>query len=324
MAVFTPVSADAAQRLADALGLGPVQSLVATTGGIENTNYFLTTGSGRWVLTLFERLTADELPFYLGLMRHLADRGLPVPRPCTDRTGALLHEVAGKPAAIVERLPGEHFDAPDLDEIGQLGAVLARLHRAAADLPLQQPTLRGLDWWRRTVPVVLPHLPDAQAALLRDEMAFIEHAAARPGWAQLPRGPIHADLFRDNVLFEPAPGGGHRLSGLLDFYFAGVDSWLFDIAVCLNDWCIDATTGHLDERQALALLDAYRAVREPTPLEWRLLPTLLRAAALRFWLSRLWDWHLPRPAAVLRPKDPAPFERILRSRRDAPWHPENL
>lgn len=324
MAVFTPVSLDEAQSLFNHLGLGAIHALQPTAGGIENTNFFVEASSGSWVLTLFERLGATELPFYLGLMRHLGERGLPVPVPRADDGGGMLQQLAGKPAAVVPRLSGTDLAAPDLDEIGQLGEVLARLHLAARDLPLLQPTLRGLAWWRETVPIVLPHLPADQATLLAEELAFIEHAAGTPAWQALPRGPIHADLFRDNVLFTPRPDGGHRLSGLLDFYFAGVDVWLFDLAVCLNDWCVDADTGHLDPARAQALVDAYRAIREPTALEWRLLPTMLRAAALRFWLSRLWDWHLPRAAAVLHPKDPIPFERILRSRRDAPWHPENL
>lgn len=321
MAVFTPVAIGDAQALFARLGLGTVTALTPTEGGIENTNYFVDASSGRWVLTLFERLTAEQLPFYLGLMHHLASRGLPVPAPAADAHGNLLHAIAGKPAAVVPRLPGRHDDAPDLDQIGQLGEMLARMHRAALDLPRVQPTLRGLPWWRETVPVVLPHLPPPQAALLSNELAFIEHAATTPAWTALPRGPIHADLFRDNVLYAPGADGRPRLSGILDFYFAGVDTWLFDIAVCLNDWCVDAS-GRIDPPRAMALLDAYRAVRPPTAGEWRLLPTLLRAAALRFWLSRLWDLHLPRAAAVLRPKDPAPFERILRERSTAPWHPE--
>jgi homoserine kinase type II len=163
----------------------------------------------------------------------------------------------------------------------------------------------------------------AAAELLRRELAFIEHAASTPAWQALPQGPVHADLFRDNVLFVNAPEGP-RLSGVLDFYFAGVECWLFDIAVCLNDWCVDEASGRLVPEQAEALVEAYQTVRPFTAGEWRLLPTLLRAAALRFWLSRLWDWHLPRAAAVLTPKDPVPYERILRERINAPWHPESL
>jgi homoserine kinase type II len=322
MAVFTPVTPEEAQLLFARLGLGAVRRMEPTTGGIENTNYFIDTDSGAWVLTLFERLTAGQLPFYLGLMHQLASRGLPVPMPRADPAGTLLHTVAGKPAAVVPRLAGRHDDNPGLDQIAQLGDVLARLHLAAADLPLRQPTLRGLAWWRETVPVVLPHLPADQAALLRDELAFIEHAAGTPAWAALPGGPIHADLFRDNALFDTGADGHPKLTGVLDFYFAGVDVWLFDLAVCLNDWCVDAPSGRIDDSRARALLDAYARVRPLTAGELRLLPTLLRAAALRFWLSRLWDWHLPRSAAVLSPKDPTQFERILRDRAASPWHPE--
>jgi homoserine kinase type II len=322
MAVFTPVALSHAQALFTTLGLGAIRTMTPTEGGIENTNYFVDADSGRWVLTVFERLHAHQLPFYLGLMHHLAERGLPVPKPCAASGGELVQQVVGKPAAVVPRLPGEHQDAPDIAHVAQVGAMLARLHEAAADLPLQQANLRGLAWWQQTVPVVLPHLAAPEAELLASELRFIEHAASTPAWQSLPRGPIHADLFRDNVMFAPGADGADRISGLLDFYFAGVDTWLFDIAVCLNDWCIDPATGRLDEAPALALLGAYQTERRLTPVEWRMLPTLLRAAALRFWLSRLWDWHLPRDAAVLSPKDPTHFERILRERRAAPWHPE--
>jgi homoserine kinase type II len=159
------------------------------------------------------------------------------------------------------------------------------------------------------VPVVLPYVDAPQAALLRSELAFQNHVAAGSAYAALPRGAIHADLFRDNVMFEQG-----RLTGFFDFYFAGVDSWLFDLAVCLNDWCIDQASGAHDAERALALLDAYAAVRPLAAAERQLLPAMLRAGALRFWISRLWDFHLPRQAALLQAHDPAHFERVLRRR----------
>ncbi len=324
MAVFTPVDLLQAQSLFTHLDLGEIATLSPTEGGIENTNYFVSASSGRWVLTLFERLRADQLPFYLGFMHHLAERGLPVPKPCADARGNLVHELVSKPAAVVPRLAGRHDLNPANPQASELGEVLARLHLAAVDLPLQQAHLRGLAWWKDTVPVVLPHMAADAAALLQDELRFVEHAATTATWQSLPSGPIHADLFRDNVMFDSDAAGQHRISGLLDFYFAGVDPWLFDIAVCLNDWCIDDASGRIQEGRALALLGAYGRVRPLRSVEWRLLPTMLRAAALRFWLSRLWDWHLPRAAAVLSPKDPRQFERILRDRVTAPWHPEAL
>jgi homoserine kinase type II len=187
--------------------------------------------------------------------------------------------------------------------------MLARMHLAGRDFPMVQGNLRGLAWWNDTVPVVLPHVDPPQAALLRSELAFQNHVAASAAYAALPRGPIHADLFRDNVMFEDG-----ALTGFFDFYFAGVDSWLFDIAVCLNDWCIDLPTGRHDPVRAEALLQAYGRVRPLASAERRLLPAMLRAGALRFWISRLWDLHLPREATLLKAHDPDHFERVLRQR----------
>jgi homoserine kinase type II len=243
-----------------------------------------------------------------------------VPAPQADTQGHLVHTLSDKPAAVVTRLPGSHRLAPGPVHSEQVGAMLARMHRAGADFALHQPHLRGLAWWEATVPVVLPHVPPDTAALLQSELAFQQQVAASPAGAALPRGPIHADLFRDNVMFDET-AGEDRLCGFFDFYFAGTDTLLFDVAVCLNDWCIDHTSGRLVEELALPFLAAYQGERLLTPVELRLLPALLRAAAFRFWLSRLWDWFLPRDAALLLPKDPAHFERVLRERIDNPWHP---
>jgi homoserine kinase type II len=340
MAVFTEVSFDEAARFIEPLGVGTLTALRGIGAGIENTNYFVTTDRGEFVLTLFERLTFEQLPFYLRLMQHLARKGLPVPEPHADAQGEILFALKGKPAALVDKLEGGHQLAPDVRHCEQVGAVLARIHLAGADFPLQQPNLRGLAWWNETVPVVLPFLSDDQRALITDELAYQQALHAGAAYATLARGPVHADLFRDNVMFvgasedaeaqHAAQGaasevtpmhGREQLSGLFDFYFAGVDSFLFDIAVCLNDWCIDLATGRLVEPRASALVQAYHAVRPLASTEQRLLPALLRAAAFRFWLSRLWDLHLPREASMLKPHDPTHFERVLRERIAHPWHP---
>ncbi|UXH79685.1 homoserine kinase [Roseateles amylovorans] len=317
MAVFTDVTSDQAQALLDALSLGELQSLQGISAGIENTNYFVTTARGEYVLTLFERLSFEQLPFYLELMRHLAAKGLPVPAPQPDAQGCILHRLNGKPAAVVNKLRGGHQLAPDQFHCEQVGAGLARMHLAGQDFPMHQDNLRGLAWWRETVPVVLPHVSPQEADLLRSELAFQEQLG--PAAALLPRGPVHADLFRDNVMFEGLPGR-EQLSGFFDFYFAGVDSFLFDLCVCLNDWCVDLDSGRLDEQRAAAFVAAYEAVRPLSGAEHRLLPGLLRAAAMRFWVSRLWDFHLPREASLLKPHDPTHFERILRERIATPWH----
>jgi homoserine kinase type II len=334
VAVFTEVGFDEADALTRRLGLGPLHELRGIEGGIENTNYFATTESGEFVLTLFERLDARQLPYYLCLMKHLAARGLPVPEPVADPAVAapeghalslppnapceLLHVVAGKPAAIVQRLAGHSELAPTARHAAELGRLLARMHLAARDFPRIQPNLRGLPWWNDTAPVVLPHLAEPQAALLRGELAYQNHVAASSAYAALPRGPIHADLFRDNVMFDADDGANApRLTGVFDFYFAGTDAWLFDLAVCLNDWAIDLESGRHDAERAQALLAAYASVRALTGPERALLPAMLRAAALRFWISRLWDFHLPREASMLKPHDPTHFERVLRERAHA-------
>lgn len=315
MAVFTEVSNQEARELLRRLQMGELLSLRGIEGGIENTNYFLTCDKGEYVLTLFERLGADQLPFYLHLMKHLAHAGIPVPDPQADSHGEILHQVAGKPAALATKLRGKSQLAPQAVHCAAVGQLLARMHLAGRDYDRQQPNLRALPWWNETVPVVLPHIGAAQAALLQSELAYQNHVAASSAYAALPCGPIHADLFRDNVMFE-----GEELTGCFDFYFAGVDTWLFDLAVSLNDWCIDLPTGRHDEQRAAALLAAYQAVRPLTGAERELLPAMLRAGALRFWISRLWDFYLPREASMLKPHDPTHFERVLQERVQHPVH----
>ena len=315
MAVFTEVGFDEAAELMTALQLGQLLDFKGITSGIENTNYFATTERGAYVLTLFERLTHEQLPFYLHLMKHLAQHGIQVPEPQADGTGEILLTLKGKPAAVVDKLRGSHQLAPAVEHCEQVGAMLARMHEAGRDYPRQQPNLRGLAWWQETVPVVAPYLDVAQRELIEAELAFQLALAGTAAYKALPRGPIHADLFRDNVMFE-----GHELTGFFDFYFAGCDTFLFDIAVCLNDWCIDLDSGRLDEERANAFMAAYDGVRRLSGDELRLLPALLRAGALRFWISRLWDFHLPREASMLKPHDPTHFERVLRERVNTPWH----
>ena len=309
MAVFTEVSESQAQDLLDRLQLGALSALRGIEGGIENTNYFVSTDQGDYVLTLFERLTHEQLPFYLYLMKHLAGQGIPVPDPAPDAAGDVLHTLCGKPAAVVNRLQGRSQLAPEPAHCAAVGAMLARMHLAGQGYARSQPNLRGLPWWNETVPVVLPYLSESQSALIRGELAYQNHVAQSSAYAALPRGPVHADLFRDNVMFE-----GEQLTGFFDFYFAGVDSWLFDLAVCLNDWCITHADGRHDAARAQAMLAAYQSVRPLTGAERQLLPAMLRAGALRFWVSRLWDFHLPREAAMLKPHDPTHFERVLRGR----------
>ncbi len=314
MAVFTEVSFDEAAAFLHTLDLGQLQAIQGASGGIENTNYFIDTDQGRYVLTLFERLTFEQLPFYLHLMKHLAGRGIPVPDPAANARGEILHRLKDKPAAVVNRLRGHSELAPTAAHCAGVGGMLARMHLAGLDYPRQQPNLRGLPWWNETVPVVLPHITPAQRSLILGELAYQNHIAASPAYRSLPRGPVHADLFRDNVMFEDG-----QLTGFFDFYFAGCDTFLFDIGVCLNDWCIDLETGVLAADRSHAFVAAYEAVRPLTAQERTLLPAMQRAGALRFWISRLWDFHLPREAAVLKAHDPTHFERVLRQRLRQPF-----
>lgn len=309
MAVFTPVSLDDLSSWITQFPLGKAVAIKGISSGIENSNFFITTQSGEFVLTVFENLSFAQLPFYLHLMRHLTEREVLAPAPIANRQGEILNTLHGKPAAIVTKLDGACQLSPVPVHCAEVGAMLAKMHLAAADFTIRQPNLRGLDWWNETTPVVLPYLSTSNQDLLRAEMHFQEAFAASAAYHRLPRGPIHADLFRNNVMFD-----GDRLTGFFDFYFAGCDTWLFDVAVTVNDWCIDLATGRLDTARVRALLDAYQTVRGFTDDEQVAWQPMLRAGALRFWLSRLYDFHLPRDAEMLTPHDPGHFERILRER----------
>jgi homoserine kinase type II len=309
MAVFTPVDIADLSGWIEQFPLGQVSSVRGISSGIENSNFFLTTATGEYVLTIFENLHFSQLPFYLQLMRHLAERGILVPKPIANHAGAILHSLHGKPASIVSKLPGKCEMAPRAVHCTAVGSMLARMHLQAKDFDLAQPNLRGLTWWRETLPVVLPYLDQQRAQLLSHEVEFQTQSMQSATWQALPHGPIHADLFRNNVMFD-----GEKLGGFFDFYFAGSDYWLFDVAVTVNDWCIDTETGVLDSSRVDAMLAAYSGVRPFTAVEQLAWVPMLRAAALRFWMSRLYDYHVPRDAEMLTPHDPTHFEKILRLR----------
>jgi len=313
MAVFTPVSLEDVTQWITQFPLGKALGLKGISSGIENSNFFLTTERGEYVLTIFENLSFEQLPFYLNLMRHLAERGVLVPAPVANDKGELITALHGKPASIVTKLEGSSQMDPQPVHCAEVGAMLAKMHLAGLDYKLQQPNLRGLEWWHETTPLVLPYIPEDKAQLLKSEVHYQETFAACDHYKQLQVGPVHADLFRNNVMFD-----GDKLTGFFDFYFAGCDTWLFDVAVTVNDWCIDLDTGKLDEARVRAMLDAYHAVRPFTEAEQHAWQTMLRAGALRFWLSRLYDFYRPREAEMLTPHDPAHFERILRERIATP------
>lgn len=317
MAVFTAVTDHQLAQWMRHYDLGDVVELRGIQSGIENSNFFLTTTRGEYVLTIFEKLTAVQLPFYLDLMRHFASHRVPVPDPMPRDDGALFGMLNGKPAAIVTKLEGAPQLQPNEEHCIEVGQMLARMHLAGRDFAHHQPNLRSLPWWQDTVPAIVPYLDDAQRTLLTSELAHQQAFFASADYAELPEGPCHCDLFRDNVLFEhAAPDSGHevRLGGFFDFYFAGCDKWLFDVAVTVNDWCVELATGELDMARVEAMLRAYQTVRPFTDAENRHWGDMLRAGAYRFWVSRLYDFHLPRAAEMLTPHDPGHFERILRKR----------
>lgn len=304
MSVFTTVTEDELRQWLADYSVGKLTGLRGIAAGIENTNYFVTTDGGRYVLTLFEKLTARELPFYLNLMAHLAERGVPSAHPVANRSGGYLGALNGKPAALVAFLEGRDLESPSPQQCAAVGAVLARLHLAGQSYPAKMDNPRGPKWWKGVMPDILPFLADTEAALLKEEIRF----QSLYRFSDLPRGAIHADLFRDNVLFD-----GDRVAGVIDFYFACTDALLYDVAIAVNDWCID-DAGELDPARTRAFLDAYAAIRPCTPIERGAWPVMLRAGALRFWVSRLYDFHLPRPGELTHAKDPAHFRRILELR----------
>lgn len=317
MAVFTIVSDDQARSLLTHYSLGELVSLRGIAAGIENTNFFLTTTTGEYVLTIFEVLTFEQLPFYIELMHHLANRGVPVPQPQTRHDGSRISRLLDKPAAIVSRLPGGYEPSPHITHCALAGETLARAHLAGRDFPIQQPNLRGLDWWVKTAPTVKPFLNEKQAALLQHSLDEQVLARSKPDWQALPTGPAHCDLFRDNVLFSGTHDQPH-MGGIIDFYFAGCDAWLFDVAVSINDWCIERTSGQLVPHLVDSWLKSYASIRPFIAAERMCWPAMLRGAALRFWISRLYDFYLPRPAQTLKPHDPTHFERVLTLRSQGP------
>lgn len=317
MAVFTPVSIEQIAAWLRNYSIGTPLELKGISSGIENSNFFLTTTHGQYVLTLFEKLTRSELPFYIHLMAHLARHGIPCPAPIADRDNEYLGQLNGKPAAIVSRLSGASEMSPGVEHCAAIGGILADVHIAGLSYGRRLDNPRGPHWWHETAPQVMPFLSATEQAMLSDELRF--QSSHRHD--ELPRGVVHADLFRDNCLFE-STAGTPRVGGIIDFYFAGNDVLLFDVAVTVNDWCSDAA-GELDAARAAALLEAYHAVRPLSAAERRAWPALLRGAALRFWLSRLYDFHLPRPGEIVNAHDPARFRDILRLRKAAgdnlPW-----
>ena len=308
MSVYTVVQHD---QLVTHLKLYSIGQLVAFQGissGIENTNYFVTTTQGKYVLTLFEELKAEELPYFLKIMNCVSTSGVPSACPVPDQRNNFLNTLNGKPAAIVEKLAGSDIEHPNVNQCATLGDALAKLHLAVQELNLHRENSRGHVWRQQAAELLMPLVDDESSALIQDELNTQLEFNALP----IPTGIIHADLFRDNALFS-----GDKLSGIIDFYYACNDYLMYDIAVAVNDWCIGKDS-LLDTNKFDVLITAYQAVRPFTENEIKYWPTIIRAAAFRFWLSRLRDVHFPKEGEMTHLKDPDVMKNVLIARRNSP------
>ncbi|WP_432723318.1 homoserine kinase [Jeongeupia wiesaeckerbachi] len=302
MSVFTTVTPDEMGAFLKRYAIGGLVELKGIAAGITNTNYFVTTTHGRYVLTLFETLRADELPYYVNLLAHLAQHGIAVAGPIANHDNAFVDTLNGKPTLLVNCLPGAVIDAPNAAQCREVGEMLAQMHLAAGHYDGYMANPRGRAWREAVAAEVAPFMADADAAELKTEVASL----AAQDFDALPAGVIHADLFRDNALID-----GERVGGFIDFYYACNDTLAYDVAITLNDWCV-LENGDIDAERARALLAGYQGVRAFEPAEVVAWPQLLRAAAVRFWVSRLYDFHKPAAGEMTFAKDPGHFQRVLR------------
>ncbi|HEX7028282.1 MAG TPA: homoserine kinase [Gammaproteobacteria bacterium] len=305
MSVYTTLDRHDLSEFLKAYEIGALSDFQGISEGIENTNYFVNTRHNdlpqSFVLTIFESIGFEELPYFLELTAFLSEHNVPCAHPIADRDGEYLQTLKGKPAALVQRLPGRSIVNPSADDCRQVGEVLARLHIAGESFPIYRANPRGLEWKTQTAAAVLTKLPADEQALLTDEL---EYQRQRQTDA-LPKGVIHADLFRDNALFT-----ADKLTGIIDLYYACTGAFLYDLAITANDWC-HTENGGLNTISLAALLEGYQAHRQIAPFERAHWQTMLRAAALRFWLSRLFDMHFPRSGELTHIKNPEHFKRIL-------------
>jgi len=306
MAVYTDVSDEELKDFIASYAIGALTSFKGIAEGVENSNYLVHTESGRYILTLYEkRVRREDLPYFLGLMQHLVARGISCPLPVRDRAGRTLKELAGRPAALITFLEGLWVRRPNIEHCHALGDALAHFHLAGADFPMFRPNDLSLPGWRPLVKSIgagADEVVPGLAAEIEKELSFLEKR-----WpSDLPEGVIHADLFPDNVFFL-----GDKVSGLIDFYFACNDTLAYDVAICLNAWCFESD-GSFNITKARAMLQAYEGVRPLSEAELKWLPTLARGAALRFLLTRTFDWLNTDESALVRTKDPNEYLRKLR------------
>ena len=311
MAVYTDVSADDISAFVTDYNIGAVLTFKGIAEGVENSNYLLQTEGGNFILTLYEkRVQAEDLPFFIGLMDHLAAKGINCPRPIHDRNGVALKTLCGRPAAIVSFLQGISLRRPSFAQCGAVGQAMAEMHLAALDYPGFRANNLSLSGWRELAERCAHGADEVAIGLentIIDELAFLEKNWPR----DLPQGVIHADLFPDNVFFL-----GDKLSGLIDFYFACNDFLAYDLAVSINAWCFEAD-GAFNVTKARQMTAGYIAARPLTAAELDAMPLLCRGSALRFLLTRLYDWRNQVPGALVRPHNPIPFLHRLRFHQHA-------
>lgn len=303
MSVFTPVTPEEARALLARYTLGELESLEGIAQGVENTNFFLETTTGHYVLTLFEKIPREDLPFYVNLMHHLAERDVRCPAPMPLNDGGYLAELNGRPACIVTRLPGAPRMHPTPEDCHRAGEILATLHEEALDYDAGLDNWRGREWRESFARRLAPMLSPAENALIDSENRY----QAIHDDTVLPRGVIHGDFFRDNVLWDEEGEGG-----VIDFYFACDDALLYDVAIAVNDWCQDSLHT-LDPGRVSAFLAGYDRLRPLTDLERELWPVMLRRAALRTWLGRLGYAHFPQASSMTIDKDHEGSRRLLES-----------
>ena len=308
MSVYTAVQHGQLVTYLKQYSIGELLDFQGISSGIENTNYFVTTTQGEYVLTLFEELKAEELPYFLKIMNCVSTSGVPSARPVSDQRNNFLNTLNGKPAAIVEKLAGGDIEHPNDNQCATLGDALAKLHLAVQELSLHRENSRGHVWRQQAAELLMPLVDDESSALIKDEL----NAQLDYNSLPIPTGIIHADLFKDNALFS-----GDKLSGIIDFYYACNDYLMYDIAVAANDWCIGENS-LLDTNKFDALITAYQAVRPFTDNEIKYWPTVIRAAAFRFWLSRLRDVHFPKEGEITHLKNPEAMKNVLIARRNSP------
>ncbi len=319
MAVYTEVTDEALSAFLAEYDLGRVLSFKGIAEGVENSNFLLRTEAGPFILTLYEkRVHEDDLPFFIGLMEHLAERGVTCPQPVRARNGSALGRLAGRAAAIVTFLEGLWIRRPKAHHCAQVGEALARMHEAGQGFPLRRPNALSLQGWPQLFATAKARADEVSPGLAAETEA--ELTALQRSWPRdLPAGVVHADLFPDNVFFL-----GDRLSGLIDFYFACDDFFAYDLAICLNAWCFELD-GEFNVSKGMAMISGYEQVRRLEAAEVEALPWLARGSALRFMLTRLVDWLNVPPGALVAPKNPLEYlakmrfhQRVL-SARDYGW-----